>query len=169
MIKAVITTSLATVMSAAAAFGQTKSTSDPQSSPLLGAWRVAEITRDSAGMRVTRPAQPGIYLFTQTHYSVTRVDSNAPRREFPAELRRTTVTYVDIWGPFTAHAGTYDVAGDVLTTRPVVAKNPSAMQPGAFGKYRLRMVADTLWLGQVATHAGKVAEPLQVKLVRADR
>ena len=33
----------------------------------------------------------------------------------------------EAWAPFTANAGTYEVTGGTLTTRPIMAKNPSVM------------------------------------------
>ena len=37
------------------------------------------------------------------------------------------------WGPFVGEAGTYEVTtGNVITMRPIAAKNPAAMVPGAF-------------------------------------
>ena len=172
MIKAVITTSLAALMSAWAApevraQAQTQTVPAP-ANPIVGAWRILEVTRDSAGIRVTR-AHPGVYLFTQRHYSVTRIDSEKPRRDFPSELRRTTETYVDIWGPFAAHSGTYEVQGDRLTMRAVVAKNPAAMQPTNFNTHTWRVAGDTLWLQNVANSTGRVTDGTLVKLVRAER
>lgn len=171
MIKAVITTSLAALLSAAPevrAQVQTQTIPTPNPNPIMGAWRILDVTRDSAGTRITR-AHPGVYLFTQRHYSVARIESDRPRRDFPAGLRRTTETYVDIWGPFAAHSGTYEIQGDRVTMRAVVAKNPSAMQPGSYNVHTFRVVGDTLWLRNVANSSGRVTDGTLVKLVRAER
>jgi hypothetical protein len=140
-----------------------------QSNPVMGAWRVIEVTRDSAGTRITRPAQPGLYLFTHRHYSVTRVDGTTPRRDFPPELRRTSDTYLEIWGPFAAHAGTFEVQTDLLVMRPTVAKNPSGMVPNLFMTNNWRIAGDTLWIQQIATSAGRITDGMQIKLVRAEK
>ena len=172
MIRTVITTSLAALLSGWALPEESRAqvVSQPPAQPLsiTGAWRIAEVVRDSAGTTIAR-VQPGIYLFTQTHYSVTRVDSNTPRRDFPGELRRTADTYLEIWGPFTAHAGTYEIQGDRITTRPVIAKNPSGMQASNYNTLTWRMLADTLWLQTIANQSGPVTDGTMFKLVRAER
>ena len=133
---------------------------------IAGAWRVLQVTSDSGGKRVTRPAQPGLYLFTERHYSITRVEGNTPRPDFPGGLRRTTDSYREIWGPFIAQAGMYQLQGSYLSTRPYVSKNPASMRKGVFSTLRWRVVADTLWLEPIANHAGRIPGRTVVKLLR---
>ena len=171
MIKAVITTTLAAVLSGwtgpeARAQAQSQTVSSPNR--LAGAWRVLEVTRDSAGTRRTG-AYPGLYLFTQNHYSMVRYDSDKPRREFPGNLRRTADTYIDIWGPLAAQSGKYEIRGERIFTQPHVAKHPSAMKPDAFVMYSWRMAGDTLWLHAVSDQNGAVTNGTRVKLLRAER
>jgi hypothetical protein len=133
---------------------------------IVGAWRVLDITGDSAGKRITRRAQPGFYLFTERHYSITRVAGNTPRRDFPAGLRRTADTYREIWGPFIAQAGSYQMKGSYIATSPLVSKNPTSMRPGIFSTLRWRVVADTLWLEPIANNAGPIPGRTVVRLLR---
>ncbi|HEX6066702.1 MAG TPA: hypothetical protein VFZ04_20850, partial [Longimicrobiales bacterium] len=135
---------------------------------IAGAWRVAEVTRDSAGVQRTAPF-PGLYLFTQNHYSMMRYDSEKPRRDFPDNMRRTTDTYIDIWGPLAAQTGKYEIRGDRIFAQPHVSKNPSAMKPESFLMFSWRIAGDTLWMQAVSDHNGPVANGTRVKLIRAER
>jgi len=46
-----------------------------------------------------------------------------------------------MWGPMLANAGPYEIAGDLLTIRPIGAKIPVVMKPGAYDVYRFRSKA----------------------------
>lgn len=162
---------LAVSLAAALLSGSAWSAADAQTTTdrISGAWRVAEVTRtDESGKRRTLPAQPGLYLFTARHYSITRVDSEQPRPDVPSELTHTADSYRDIWGPFAAQAGTYRIEGDRMTTRPLVAKNPSVMRHGNANTYTWRVIADTLWLRHVGDRSGPVRDGAIHKLVRAE-
>jgi hypothetical protein len=71
-----------------------------------------------------------------------------------------------VWGPFTANAGTFEVSGDTMTRRPLVAKSPDAMARGAFNAYTFRLVADTLWVSTAGTEAGPARYPSTVRYER---
>jgi hypothetical protein len=62
---------------------------------------------------------------------------------------------LDVWSPFTANAGTFEVSGNSMTRRPVVAKSPDAMAPGASNQYTFRLSADTLWVTTVGNEGGR--------------
>jgi len=53
-----------------------------------------------------------------------------------------------MWGPMAANAGTYDVSGNLVTIRPIVAKIPLVMKPGANEVYAFRVEGNTLSLTQ---------------------
>lgn len=165
MIKTVVTALTATLFAGSAPSQNDRTAM--QANRIAGAWRVLEITRDSAGTRKTS-AYPGLYLFTGRHYSITRVDSNN-RKEFPHRLRRTADTYLRVWGPLAAQAGTYQIEGGRLKARPYVAKNPSAMRRDNVATYTWRTVGDTLWLQIVGVPTGPVKNGMVVKLLRLER
>ena len=168
MIKTVITTSFAALLSGWAV-PDTESRAHAQTpNRIVGAWRVVEVTRDSVGVTRTAPF-PGLYLFTQNHYSMMRYDSEKPRRDFPDNLRRTTDTYIEIWGPLAAQTGKYEIRGDRIFAQPHVSKSPSAMKPESFMMFSWRIAGDTLWMQAVSDHNGPVANGTRVKLIRAER
>ena len=92
--------------------------------PLRGVWRVV----DQAG----RPGA-GVYIFTSRHYSMMVASPDRP------DITDTTQATADelraLWNPMAANAGVYEVAGNLVTIRPIVAKIPVVMKPGAHEVY----------------------------------
>ena len=125
-------------------------------SPLVGAWQLD-------------PAQSGqaLYLFTPTRYSMMWV---APDRPDIADMSKATADELRaVWGPMLANAGTYEVAGDLITIHPVVAKIPVVMKPGANEVYRFRIEGKTLTLKQVRNARGVTVESAPTfKFVRVE-
>jgi len=73
-----------------------------------------------------------------------------------------------VWGPVVAEAGTYELTGNLITMRPVVAKNPAAMAPDVSIVYSYKLEGNTLTLVAQRDLHGPVSSPLIVKLVRID-
>ena len=62
-----------------------------------------------------------------------------------------------MWGPFVGEAGTYEITGgNLITMRPIAAKNPAAMAPGAFIAYSYKLDGDTLWVTQQRNQNGPI-------------
>jgi len=105
--------------------------------PLVGAWRVTDMRTTSPDGSVTMSnPQPGLYIFTETHYSMMYVPSEEPRPldagDIPmlGSLNPTDEEKVASWETFIANSGTYELSGDTLTTRPMVAKSANLMAAG---------------------------------------
>lgn len=120
-----------------------------------GAWTVSEWTVDGE----TYPAQPGLFVFTSTHYSIFFVNQSEARAQpaQPGPGGMTDEEKVVAYDEFTANAGRYVVDGDTLTTRAFVAKNPGYMAgwPDNESQMTVARDGDTLTLtfgnGNVAT------------------
>ena len=56
----------------------------------------------------------------------------------------------------------------MLTTHPVVAKNPAAMAAGAYSVYRCKVDGNTLTLTTLRNQNGPVANPTTIKLARVE-
>jgi hypothetical protein len=133
---------------------------DP-ASPVEGAWRRIDV-RSGAEVLIN---QPGLMLYVDGHYSVTSVNGTTPR--LPVDSTSTAADLRAVWGTgFSANAGTYEIEGETLTTRPFVAKNPNTMAPDYFERYTFRVVDDTLTMSRTANAAGPIADPLTGKYVR---
>ena len=90
---------------------------------LQGAWLVTNIT-DAEGNEIE--AQPGLYLFTETHYSIMFVPGTDERTQF-AGSDPTDEESLGAYNAFIANSGRYQVVGDQLTIRAYVAKHPNYM------------------------------------------
>lgn len=142
-----------TVLSASAAFAQTKS-------PVEGVWKVAEVIPASSNAAekpkpITNP-QPGLLIFTKGYYSVVVVIGENPRAEVEAKDRQNLtdaekIAFYEQWRAFGANSGTYEIKGSTLTRRPSVAKNVGVMsgQPPIVAEFKMEG-PNTLWLSPPA-------------------
>jgi hypothetical protein len=141
---------LATASSAAA-----QSNAD-RTRALQGAWRFVETSNPRTFQVVTN--QPGMRLFVDGHYSNLQV--NGLRARTQVDSTSSSLQMWNTWGTgFTAQAGTFEVRGDTVITRPLVAKNPNVMTPEVFNRYLYRQTGDELWLTPTASQAGPAANP----------
>jgi hypothetical protein len=133
---------------------------------IQGVWRIAE-----ANIPDQRPepscfrSRPNLTIITAKHYSRVEVQADGPR-PIPADVAKATADELRAaWGPFVAEAGTYEVtAGNQITMRPIAAKSPAAMVPGAFIAYSYKLEGDTMWLTQQKNQNGPFANPFTLKL-----
>lgn len=149
---------LALVLSSIPADGQSKIN-------LRGAWRLVELTRTGPDSRTNPNPQPGLFLFTAKHYSLAVVRSDQPRPELPSDPAKATAAELNaVYDPFGANSGTYEISGENLIFRPVVAQNPAGMRPGHTLKYSMKIEGETLTL----TEVGVRRYPFTYKLVRVE-
>jgi hypothetical protein len=143
---------------------------------LQGVWRAVEITVTNPNPPPnTHPKgthtnlQPALLIFTAKHYSMTTDTAAEPRPTTPVkEEGKPTVEELQArWGPFIAHAGTYEVSGDTVTTHPVVAKAP-ALQGKVVVRATIKLEGNNLWVTTVEGARGKVENPVTVKYVRVE-
>lgn len=136
---------------------------------LQGAWRVTEIVVTGANAATNTSPQPGLYVFTGQHYSIITV--NTVRKNFgnPANAAKLTdaekMARYEAWDAFTANSGAYQISGNTLTTRPMVAKNPGVMGTSATREFKID--GKTLTLIQKSA-AGQPASQTTTKLTRLE-
>ena len=143
---------------------------DEKSPPLQGVWQAVEITIPGPAKRtITIPEpRPNLMIFTARHFSRVQVEAEGPR---PAITDATTASAEELraaWGPFYAEAGTYDVTGNVVTLRPLAAKNPGAMAPGAYSTWSFTVEGNTLRATAQQNQHGPVANPPTITLLRVE-
>jgi hypothetical protein len=128
-----------------------------QEDRLRGVWQVV----DEAG----RPG-PGIYIFAGKHYSM--MVASADRPDITDTSRATADELRALWNPMAANSGVYEVSGDLVTIRPIVAKIPVVMKPGAYEVYVFRVEGSTLSLTQRRNVRGPVEGRPAAKLIRVE-
>lgn len=111
---------------------------------LHGAWLVT--SWEVEGEAYPDP-QPGLILFTHSHYSVMYVSSGEPRAALSGEST-TDTELAAAYRTITANSGRYEVSGNEITTRAFVAKNPNYMAawPENASTYTFSIEGDTLTL-----------------------
>jgi hypothetical protein len=139
-------------------------------SGIQGAWRVVEVTTIGPSPSTNSQPQPGLYLFTTKHYSFVRVTAAQPRAALQDAAKATAAELLAVWGnaAFIANSGTYEVSGDTLTTRPLVAKNPQIMQADTVVTFTMKRDGDTLMLRSGTSSLGPIGNPVAVRLVRVE-
>jgi hypothetical protein len=138
-------------------------------STLQGVWRVTAVTTTGPNASTNNQPQPGLYIFTAKHYSIVRVSAAKPRPDVPADIEKATADELRAaWDPFAANAGTYEVAGGNLTTRPMVAKNPGVMKTGSFTVSSFKVEGNTLSVTESRNQDGPIANPTTRKLTRIE-
>ena len=120
--------------------------------PIDGVWRITEIVTTGANAATNASPQPSLIIFARGHYSWLHIGSATPRKQRAAAATPGKLTDAEKiaayeeWNPFTANSGTYEVKGNTLTRRRLVAKNEFAMgaAPPVIEQYKLE--GDTLWI-----------------------
>jgi hypothetical protein len=138
--------------------------------PLEGVWQTVEVTLSGPGARtITIPEpRPNLLIATARHYSRVEVQAEKPRPMQPDPAKATADELRAVWGPFVGEAGMYEVTGNVITMRPIAAKNPAAMVPGAFITYSFTRDGDTIWVRQQRNQDGEFVNPATIKAVRIE-
>jgi hypothetical protein len=133
---------------------------------LAGVWKVSEVTMTGPAAGTVKP-QADLTIISAHYYS--RIYVEQPRPELSNPAAATADELRAAWGPFVGEAGTYELTGDhELTMRPIVAKNPAAMAPGAFVVYSWTLTGDTLIVTPKRNQNGPVANPPTIKLVKIE-
>ena len=118
-------------------------TEDEFKNALLGAWRITEVSVTSPDTTWTsKNLQPGLYIFSDRHFSNLLVSGTEDRTPFTDET--TDEEVLAAYQRFIADAGTYEVTDTELTTHNIVAKMPNFMNGGF--TYRYTVHGDSLVL-----------------------
>jgi hypothetical protein len=96
------------------------------------------------------------------------VDSDQPRTQIRAGGKAADAELLAMWRPFVAASGTYEVSGNTLTCRALIAKNPDVMEPGNFAVYTFRIEGNTLTMTDTRNAAGTAASPRTFTYVRLE-
>jgi hypothetical protein len=115
-----IVSAFAILATATAAWRATPS----QHEALQGAW-VLTSTANPAG-EVNSEPQAGLFVFTETHYSMMFVNGAEPRQQFAGD-DPTDAELLAAYRSIIANSGRYEMNGDKITYRAYVAKNPNYM------------------------------------------
>ncbi len=117
---------------------------------LQGVWRIVEVTFADPNEPTLRNPQPSQVIYTKNHYSYIAINGgeHRPKVEKPQTTGKFTdaekIARYEHWARLTAHSGTYEVRGGILTTQAVVAKNEAVMR--GVEKFEVKVENQMLWL-----------------------
>ena len=98
---------------------------------LQGAWKLTRVSFASPDTSyVWEAPQPGLFIFGKKHYSIMYAIGTEPRALFADDSEQTDDELLAAYRSFIANSGTYEVKGNTLKTRPLVAKDPNFMATG---------------------------------------
>jgi hypothetical protein len=144
---------------------------DPAKSPSIqGVWQAVEVTIPGPTIRtiaIPEP-RPNLIVLTARHYSRVQVEAEGPRPIIADVTKASADELLAAWGPFYAEAGVYEVSGNLITMRPVAAKNPEAMTPGAFTTWSFKLEGSVLSVTAERNQNGPIVNPATVKAVRVE-
>lgn len=103
---------------------------------IKGAWKAAEyLTKGPNDSDFkSHKVQPGLVIFMDKHYSIALVNGEEPRPLMPEGTNRSSITEEQmrsIFMSYTSNSGTYEVSGNTLSYKPMVALWPNFMEGGA--------------------------------------
>jgi hypothetical protein len=139
-------------------------------SGIEGVWRAIEVTTTGPNATTRKDLQPNLSIFTAKHYSQMAVVSDKPRPEmkFGEAASASAEQLRAVWGPFIANAGTYEVKGDEIILKALVAKMPATMAPGNGLTVSFNLDGNTLTTTTKSNRAGPVANPTTIKYTRVE-
>jgi len=92
----------------------------PARSPLVGAWKIVQNANGPV-------SQPSLYVFTARHYSRMSTAGDKARVKFkdgdPAKA--TAAEKLAAYDTFAANTGTYEISGNVVVLKVILAKSPN--------------------------------------------
>jgi hypothetical protein len=135
---------------------------DAQSTPLTGVWKIIEASTPQQVLNT----QGGIYIFTGKYFTKLWDRSDKPRPDLNKDS--TDAERLASFRPLLSKAGTYEVSGTTLTTRTLMANNPSMMHPGNSDSYSFRLEGSTLWITDVNEGGQPSKNPVTLKFTRVE-
>ena len=137
---------------------------------IQGVWQVVEVTIAGPGARTIRirEPRPNLTILTRRHYCQIHDDAESPRPVVADVQKASADELRAAWGPFTGEAGTYEVTGNAITMRSLVAKNQAAMTPGAFVSYTYTLEGNILRVTELRNQEGPFANPVTITAVRIE-
>lgn len=132
-------TLLLVLVVAAGSFLAFRPTMTTEVTAVEGVWKTVHVTTANQDFDTTRPS---ILIFTARHYAALDVRGAEPRETFPEEP--TDEQRLAAWRRFFANAGTYEVRGNEIHTKVIVARNPNATAEQAERSSTFEVDGDTM-------------------------
>jgi len=124
--------------------------------PLHGVWSMSEMTPGGGGTALD-PSQPGLFIFTEGHYSAVYSLGGKPRPRSAISFNPTSEEKIAQYDSIIVNAGTYDVSGSTITFRPQIATSPEFVGGQSAVKFKVDGDVLTLTMQSVVAADGASA------------
>ena len=109
---------------AAVSFLALRAAPTTDASAVEGVWKSVHVTiTNDEGTQDFENTQPNLLIFTGSHYATMFVVGREPRETLPEDP--TDEQLLAAWRRVLANAGTYEVKGNEIHTKVIVAKDPN--------------------------------------------
>lgn len=137
----------------------------PTKPSIKGVWRIVEQT---INQRTLKGDQLGVgyHIYTDRYYAAVRESDVPPRPQAEDPNKATARELIDMWGPFVAQLGTYEISGDQIIHTTLVAKNPVNQSDKGGPGQRFRIEGNTLITEPVQRVPGQ--RQITLKMVRVE-
>ncbi len=134
--------------------------------PLQGVWSVTKSV--AADGTTSDPAQPGLFIFGQAHYSAVYTLGSDPRPLAKTAFDPTHEEMLAQYTPLIVNTGTYEVDGSVVSMKPLLAKSPEFIGGSATMKFQvdgdiLTLTTSTIVAADGSTPPGEVSGVLTLR------
>jgi|GEM_PF-4723170 len=111
-----------------------------------GAWKLECYRFEGENMRgEVNPAQASLFLFTDSHYSISYVLGDTPRSALPDTPSNEEI--VAAYRSFVSNSGRFEQSDSTLMTYPLITRNPNVTAESATPvRYVYSIRQDTLFL-----------------------
>lgn len=110
-----------------------------------GVWRITKITTStSQGDNTHQHNLPSMIIFTRNHYSIIWMPGEELQKNYEKRWRPTDEEKIQSYNSIIVNAGTYYIEGNVITTKPQIAKTPDFI--GGYAKFEFNSEGDNLKL-----------------------
>ena len=130
-----------------------------------GVWKAVHVTiTGDEGTQENEFTQPNLHIYTAKHYASMRIGGvdQEPREMLPEDP--TDEQLLAAWRPLFANAGTYEVKGNEIHTKMIVAKSPNATAEQSENSTPFEVDGDTMY----RTFTNDAGTTFKVKYVRVE-
>lgn len=135
--------------------GGSEAKAAPSTNPLHGVWSVTKMSPSDGGS--IDPSQPGLFIFTEDHYSAVYSLGADPRPLSNEAFAPTSDEKVAQYDTIIVNTGTYEADGSTITFHPTVAKSPEFIGGRSTMKYQISGDMLQLTASSVVSAAGDSA------------
>jgi hypothetical protein len=136
-----------------------------QTDKLIGVWKLTEVVTTGPDARLIPNVQPMISFVNKKHMGILGYMSDKPMPELPQNP--TDAQVVAALNSLWARADTYEVNGNTVSLRNIVAKDTNT-KPGDILIARYRFEADTLLMTVISDKNGPLENPYILKFTRLE-